>query len=60
MATSGRGRFRVPRRRFGDVLTPSFARELRGTLLHVQLAASVTVALALLGGLVVAGLRVGP
>jgi hypothetical protein len=60
MAMPRRGRFRVPRRRFGDVMTPTFARELRGTLLHVQVAASVTVALALLGGLLIAGLDVRP
>jgi hypothetical protein len=60
MATPRRGRFRVPRRRIGEVLTPSFARDLRGTLLQVQVAASLTVAVALLGGLLIAGLSVQP
>ncbi|MBB5787801.1 hypothetical protein [Jiangella mangrovi] len=60
MAMPRRGRFRVSRRRIGDVLTPAFARDLRGTLLQVQVAASVTVAVALLGGLLIAGLDVRP
>jgi hypothetical protein len=60
MATPRRGRFRASRRRIGEVLTPSFARELRGTLLQVQVAASVTIVLALLGGVLVAGLSVRP
>ncbi|WP_116952950.1 hypothetical protein [Jiangella endophytica] len=55
-----RGRFRSRRRRFADVVTPVFARELRGTLLHVQWAASAVIVLALLGAVLVAGLRVGP
>lgn len=60
MAMPGRGRFRVPRRRLGDVMTPAFARELRGALLQVQVAASILIALALLGGVLVAGLDVRP
>lgn len=60
MATPRRGRFRVPRRRRGELLTPAFARGLRGTLLQVQLAASVTIVLALLGGVLVAGLSAHP
>lgn len=56
MATPRRGRFRSDRRRFADVLTPAFARDLRGTLLHVQRAASVAIVLALL----VAVLRIQP
>lgn len=59
MATPRRGRFRVPRRRDG-LLTPAFARELRSTLLQVQVAASVTIVLALLCGALVAGLSVRP
>ncbi|PZF81574.1 hypothetical protein [Jiangella anatolica] len=59
-----RGRFRSRRRRrrrrFADVLRPTFARELRGTLLHVQWTVSVALVLAFLGAALVAGLRVGP
>ncbi|WP_157574709.1 hypothetical protein [Jiangella muralis] len=56
MATPRRGRFRSDRRRFADVLTPAFARDLRGTLLHVQWAASAAIVLALLAAV----LRVQP
>ncbi len=60
MATPRRGRFRLRRRRFADVVTPAFARELRGTLLQVQVTASAVIVLVLVGAVLVAGLRVGP
>lgn len=60
MATPRRGRFRSDRRRFAEVLTPAFARDLRGTLLQVQWAASAAIVLALLAAVLVAGLRVQP
>lgn len=54
-----RGRFRLRRRRFADVVTPAYARELRGTLLLVQWTASAVVGLALVGAVLAAGLRTG-
>ncbi|WP_162605318.1 hypothetical protein [Jiangella ureilytica] len=50
----------MPRRRRGELLTPAFARELRSTLLQVQVAASVTIVLALLGAALITGLSVRP
>lgn len=57
MATPRRGRFRL-RRRFAGAMTPTFARELRATLLQVQWAASSVIVLALAGAVLVAGLGV--
>ncbi|TDD68604.1 hypothetical protein E1262_15240 [Jiangella aurantiaca] len=54
-----RGRFRLRRRRFADVVTPAFARDLRGTLLLVQWTASALIVLVLVGAVLVAGLRTG-